>query len=261
LEADLKAAGKQVEALNAAKGGGSIGKEYAILREFVAPLNPDIVILTFVTNDIGEEPKNTLITQTLRETQNSSGLDWLFTQTAIGELSFALYLQSQASSSQASPVPENVIPDQGRYEIAGGTDYASNVALFKERYAHTDGFILQDPLPAEALAEVDNYVFALEHLHNFCQNRNIQLVFVYFPSYSQIYDPHTSLQIRDILQETSQRLAIPFLDLTPTFREVGQNTVLHLAPVDFHLNPAGNGVMAQTIADFLITKNLLNEPD
>jgi len=51
--------------------------------------------------------------------------------------------------------------------------------------------------------------------------------------------------------------SIPFLDLTETFRKEGEKTVLHLAPVDYHLNPTGNKVMAEDIARFLLDGKFL----
>ena len=39
---------------NAARGGGSIDKELAILRDVALPLTPDVVLLAFCTNDISD---------------------------------------------------------------------------------------------------------------------------------------------------------------------------------------------------------------
>ena len=49
---------------------------------------------------------------------------------------------------------------------------------------------------------------------------------------------------------------VPFLDLTEALRTKGKAQVLHLAPIDFHLNPAGNEVMAEAIAQFLQDQKL-----
>jgi lysophospholipase L1-like esterase len=257
LQGTLSARGKSVEVLNAAKGGGSIDKEYAILRELVVPLEPDIVVLTFVTNDVQDKSKDDLISQTIRNEKKTTLLEWLFTRTAIGELMFDLYLQTQSEFYRTSQETDNLTLDQGRYQIAGGDDYAANVEIFNQRYADTDGLILNEPFSDQTTAAIENYLFALEHLNNFCQTRQIKLIFVYSPSYSQIYDLKTSLKIRDILKEASRQLSIPFLDLTPKFREAGQNKVLHLAPIDYHQNPAGNRVMAEAIAEFLVDERIL----
>jgi hypothetical protein len=40
--------------VNAARGGSTIDREYEILRELAMPLDPDIVLLMYVNNDIYE---------------------------------------------------------------------------------------------------------------------------------------------------------------------------------------------------------------
>lgn len=54
LEKILRKNHYSVEVINAARGAGSIGRAYAILRDFMIPLQPDIALLTFVTNDISD---------------------------------------------------------------------------------------------------------------------------------------------------------------------------------------------------------------
>ena len=51
---------------------------------------------------------------------------------------------------------------------------------------------------------------------------------------------------------------MPFLDLTPDFRREGRDRVLHLAPVDYHLNPAGNEVIACAVVAFLRERELVH---
>ena len=114
-------------------------------------------------------------------------------------------------------------------------------------------------VPALVLqALVDDYLFALNRVKRFCDAHAAALVFVYFPCYPQVYDPNTPMTIRDVLGRKCRELAIPFLDLTPAFRRMGRVKVLHLAPLDFHPNPDGNRLMAETIAEFLVGKGHLN---
>ena len=53
LERLLNEGGCRAEVLNVARGGGSIDKEYGLLKS-VMPLKPDAVVLLFVNNDIVE---------------------------------------------------------------------------------------------------------------------------------------------------------------------------------------------------------------
>jgi hypothetical protein len=54
LQQALDERGLETEVINAARGSGSIDKSLAILKEAVLPLEPDIVLLTAVTNDISD---------------------------------------------------------------------------------------------------------------------------------------------------------------------------------------------------------------
>jgi len=162
------------------------------------------------------------------------------------------YLRARFKSYRGSDrvdVASQLTPE--RYHIAGGDQYAANVQLFLRKYAKSDGLVLERPLSPSTRALVDDYVFALVHLAAFCRDHGARLVLVYFPCYPQVYDPGTPMTIRDILRDASARSGIPFLDLTPAFREAGRGQVLHLAPRDFHPNPAGNAVIARGVADFL----------
>ena len=59
------------------------------------------------------------------------------------------------------------------------------------------------------------------------------------------------------LNQTLMLLPIPFIDLTPILQREGRNRVLHLAPIDFHPNPAGYEVIATGIADFLMQNGMV----
>ena len=98
---------------------------------------------------------------------------------------------------------------------------------------------------------IDNYIFAFKDLNKFCINNNARLILVYFPDYSQIYDPTVSFKMRDILQGACKGMGIPFLDLTEALRSAGKERGIHFAPYDFHPNAKGNRVIAETVAGFI----------
>ena len=258
-----------MEVVNAGMGACSIDTEAATLAGLIG-LRPDLVVLTFVTNDIREiqdKRREDLVSfkspppagRAERKLTGPSRLtQWLVVHSALGEIVLDSYLHLRFASyraSEKSDVPAQLTPE--RYRIDGGDDYADNAAFFLQYYASSDGIVLQRPLSAHTLSLVDNYLFALDRVAAFCRHHDATLMLVYFPCYPQVYDPSSSMEMRDILERASTKLAIPFLDLTPAFREAGRAQVLHLAPVDFHPNPDGNGVMARAIADFLAAEHLL----
>lgn len=265
LEENLRRRDANVEVVNAGMGGGSIDRSFSVLTSFVK-LEPDLVILTFVTNDIaeiaGKRPED-LVSLSL-ENEGSPfetslpaprrAARWLLTHTATAEAVFDTYLRVRFRSYRAA---ERNGPAADRYRIPGGEDHEANAAEFRKRYARTDGLVLAAPLAPETRALVASYVAALEHLAAYCREREAHFVLVFLPCYPHIYDPSASLEIRDLLASACAERGIPFIDATDRFREAGRARVLHLAPVDFHLNPQGNEVLAEAVADRLLELDLV----
>ena len=246
----LNASGYPCEVLSVAKGGGSIDKEYALLKS-IMPLKPDIVILTFVNNDIAEirgHSRQELLDMKPWKKYNFVQ-EWFLTRTAIGELAADLKLRMRYRNYRRS--------DRGSANIAGiypeerGKDFAGNLKIFEEKFASAEGLVTHEPFSKETESLVDNYFFALKSVDQFCRENNARLVFVYFPAYSQIYDPSVSFEMRDILQSACKNMDIPFLDLTEALKEAGSGRGIHFAPFDFHTNAEGNRVIAETVAGFI----------
>jgi lysophospholipase L1-like esterase len=258
LERYLRAAGRDVEVINAARGGGSIDKEYAILKEHGFPLQPDIVVLTFVTNDIfdiRERSLDNLLTRDLHPKAQGLG-GRLLTETALGEwvtdralrLRFSTYRAADRQVEGAATTAKDP-----RYDLWGADHFDENVQRFRALTGKMDGMVLNEPFSDEVKGIIANYVAILDRMKHDCSERNARLVFVYFPAYSQVYDPASSLGIRDLLASECAARSIDFIDLTGPFRTEGKTTVLHLAPVDFHPNPVGNRLMARTVGARLTT--------
>jgi lysophospholipase L1-like esterase len=259
----LLQAGFEVEVINAANGGSSIDRQLAIFKDVVTAFQPDIVVLTFVTNDISGladvDDEALLESRAARDAPTRKLVRFLFVDTAVGEwvLDTTLRFISRdyaENQEKAKRLPELA---RDRYAIPGGDQFQANARGFMKRYVDTDGQVLQDQLPAAVQHEVDRYLLACDAFMEHASRHGIQPVFVYFPAYPQVYDPAVSMKIRDLLREHSQKQRVPFLDLTPALREHGANQVLHLAPKDFHLNPEGNRVIGEALADFLITQGLI----
>ena len=91
-----------MEVINAAHGGATIDKEYAILREFVIPLDPDIVLLTFVTNDIPDikgKSRQELLPDSIHHNHTDLNVAlWLLTKTATLEAMTDLYFRIRLKS-------------------------------------------------------------------------------------------------------------------------------------------------------------------
>jgi hypothetical protein len=217
------------------------------------------VVLTFVTNDIGDMLGRTL-PQILSfdeldrpESASRAFVRTLLTRTAIGEGSLAAYLSLRSPPFRAARERMRHTRDgDGRYAIAGGADYDANVAHFLKRNAGGDGLVLRDELDARTTSALTVYGEALGAFAALCRQHGARPVFVYFPAYSQVYDPAASRRVNATLAAQCAKHGITFVDLTDGFARAGRSGVFHLAPLDYHLNPAGHRLFADLLAQPLI---------
>ncbi|MFQ6099689.1 MAG: SGNH/GDSL hydrolase family protein [Anaerolineae bacterium] len=257
LQQNLEAGGWTVEVVNAAHGGGTIDTQYAMLEAHVLPLDPDLVILTWTPNDIGD-----LMTGTPTQMPGQgftsgprAALGWLACHSAISEGLLDVYFRSLSDKYRwLTRQSGEIILDDRRYQVPGSTDFARNAQYTLAGDAEADGQILVEPFTPATEAAIQTYLEWLGRMERVLRERGIRFVFVYLPAYSQVYLPGSSMRIRDILRDECARLEVPFLDLTPVFQERGQERALDMAPLDYHLSPYGNQVVADALADFLSAK-------
>ena len=253
---------KTYQVLNAARGGGSIDKELAILKNVALALRPELVILTFVTNDIVDlrgKTRAQLLAHRIQFDHSNVPIHrrvafWVWSKTALGEAAYRLYWYLKYKRKYSKPAGKG----DERYIIEGGGNFARNTEIFRTSFTDSDGMVLADEFSQEARNLIDNYLFVLEEFVATCRSSDIAPVFVFFPAYSQVYDRSAPLEIRDLLRDNCKRLSVQFVDLTPTFRAQGADEPIHLAPVDYHLNPRGNKIMARAIFDFLRAQQLID---
>lgn len=98
-------------------------------------------------------------------------------------------------------------------------------------------------------AALDAYRSVLAEFAAECRRRGARLLFVYFPAYPQIYREGAPRLVNELMQSWCRELDADFLDLTDGLKSRGAGEVLHLAPLDFHLNPAGNAAVADLVAE------------
>ncbi len=264
LQSLLTARGYDAEVVNVARGGGSIGRELSLLAREALPLEPDVVVLTFVTNDIAEiagRPLERLRSASLTPDAGTGLSEFLIARTAIGEALTDLYLRMRSPyyrlRDQGASNPGPVSLDDARYRIDGGRNYEANARDFLERFAGSDGVILQESIHPRVQQLARNYLTVLGDFRDLCAERQVELLFVYFPSYPEIYLPQRPSPFRRTMLESVRSMGIRAFDLTDAFRAADRSEPLHLAPIDYHLNPRGNALMAQAIADALESMNYL----
>jgi lysophospholipase L1-like esterase len=120
------------------------------------------------------------------------------------------------------------------------------------RFGKTDGLVLHNEFDDHTLKAIRTYFNLLEKMADECKKKDIKLIFVYFPAYPQIYLPDFSVLINETLKKECEHLQIDFIDLTGGFRKMAkERKPFHLTPIDYHLNPAGNELFAQLLAEYL----------
>jgi lysophospholipase L1-like esterase len=259
----LRTAGARAEVINAASGGASIDTELAVLRDAVTPFHPDVAVLTFVTNDVaalsGLDDKMLLRKSLGQRSRAQTLLRQVVVETALGEWLFDSYLRWRSPAYNRSTLATRIQVDRrpDRYQLPEGSDFAQNSKRFMERFKGGDALLLSDHPSSEVQILIQRYLLAWDVFTQQAREREMTPVFVYFPAYPQIYDPASSMLMRDRLEEHCRSKGVPFLDLTPALRAQGK-AVLHLAPSDYHLNPEGNRVIGTALADFLVERALVD---
>ena len=258
LQQRLQQQGFRVEVINAAHGGGTVTNEFAMLRDHVLALDPDLVMLNWTPNDIddlrsGEQESSAGLISGPR-----ANLGWLACHSAIIEGVLDAYLRSASQKYRwLTRKAGQVILDDRRYQIPGNDDFARNAQLTLDAAVGVDGQVIVEPFTPRTNALIQSYLDWLRRMDQILRDRDIEFAFVYHPAYSQVYMPGSSMLIRDILRDECGRLGVPFFDLTPVFQDRGRQRPLDMAPMDYHLNPYGNQVTADALAGFLRSANLL----
>jgi hypothetical protein len=244
---------QHIEVLNVARGGGTIDKELAILRVVAARLNPDVVVLLFVTNDIAE-------------LRGKTAKDFEHTNTGFNARPVAVELSYQLLSHtrlfnllgyhiwRLFVAPNSMkmrerIASTTPYSFAGAANYDQNSEIFRKRFEGSDGLVLGDQLSPSAHQLLDLYSAGFEQFNRIVQGMNAKLLFAYCPSYTQIYESSPHREIQRLLGQLAAKHGALFADLTDFFRvSLNRAEPIHLAPADFHFNQRGNEMLANAIA-------------
>lgn len=264
MEQFLRQHGLKAEVVNAARGGASIDLEYAILRRFVLRLNPDWVVLAFVANDIDDlrgVPRESLVTRDSfsfgPEQVAVASQTLLLARTALGELVLDASLRLRYENYRRFQRGMDAAERAARYKIPGQQNPAECLRVFIEKHAaRNDSVLLHKEFTPEQKQMLDNYAYALDHMHKTLQSRGVQLLFVYTPGYNEIHDPSAPDILRTALKTACEERGIAFVDTTPAFQAAAKKEILDLAPADFHFNPSGNRVLAETLAAFIAERGI-----
>lgn len=256
MELALQAEGRDVEVFTVAEGDSSIDREMEIYRRYAASLSPDVVVLTGLSNDIDNLRGKSLQAILHKESPVRDlvgGSEWLlFARSAIGELVLDWSLRATVPKYRLNRMAKTPEELAQRYVIPGGDDTAASLAAYAAVAQRTDGLIGYDTFTPEQEENIAKYVAALQHFKEELKAQGVQLYFVYFPEYPEVYDTSRHFPLSARFKAGCDEAGIPYLDLTPAFQEAAaQGAPLYLAPLDFHPNPTGYNLIGTNVAHWL----------
>jgi lysophospholipase L1-like esterase len=223
LEERLGAAGYRVEVLNAGIPGWSTYQQRRFYEDEGSRLEPDLVLVGFVLNDVTE------IQRGLIELQLGTGMRLVRWINWLAERSAAVAALKRAFASAFAP--------QER-EVGSVLELALRPDAPEVRHAMQSTF-----------AE-------LERLQELCSQHGAKLGLVLFPFRFQLEKSGLEAPQRQ-LRAFAEAHGIPVLDTLPVLREQGPDAVLMDAD---HLTPLGHRLAAEAIGAWLAQQSLLPPP-
>lgn len=232
--------GKDFEFINAGVPGLSTFDEIALLKENIAALKPDVVVLDFYLNDA-----TSCCVRPIKLPPLPYARSWLIQSVF---RNFYLYF---TRDFQYSDVPEAAL-ENWRREIR--THFPGKAGAPEITSAGFHARVLKDVADwgnAWTKDAWDELHEAFYELNNMAVENNFQLLVVGFSNVPQILAPSSETYPQQRLKKLTDKLSLPFLDLLPLIRETAMK-----APVPFfldhcHLAPYGHKVISELIWEFL----------
>lgn len=242
--------------LNAAVGGSGPLQQYAILREYLAPLQPEVILwFYFEGNDLGNlgAEKQMPFLQYYLESDGVRGLPQR--QGELREALIAWHEASLAGATRPLQVPENARPPGG--SLLGGIRELLLQSLVVSR---TYYLITQLERPTRAL--VADYGGVLEAGRRLAETWGGQIYIVYVPELARYTEwlnlqPLSFREAKPTVVEALRRRGFPVIDLEEGFTRFGGDPRRYYPMgqgTDVHFNVVGNAVAARLIMEELRTR-------
>lgn len=244
LEVRLKP--KNVEVINAANAGTGTGEQALWYESWVKNFHPNVVILTVTSNDVDDD-----------------GARRLFVLDSQGK---AQPRQREIASVETPRRVVNSIPGYSfiaeHSQLYGLVRNAASSLLAR----HDVNMSEKTRFQSEGLLLLSSEI---GWLNDRAHEHNSRLVVVFIPSRESIY-PSSASWAEDVrwksaaivktLSSSSEKHAVPFLDITPELK-LRSSDRLYYDGLDTHPTPAGYYAFAAIIATFLSKQNLLSLQD
>lgn len=233
LQAELRrrAPGRPVQVINGGVNGYTIVDEADLAREKGFGLEPDLIVVSFVMNDLADLTRRVSSRENQRvEARRMSEsfltpVKKLLRQTAIYNALFKLKARAMASTGEDPTVP--ALPQRN---------------------------LLDTPFEPGTLALFDRYMGELSELAEESRSRGIDILLVLFPFWEQaVHGADDAALVK--LEAMAGDEGIPAVNLLPPFLQEGEAaSALYLMPRNHHPSASGYRLAAEVVGGAILDR-------
>jgi lysophospholipase L1-like esterase len=260
LEEDLAGSAPPVEVLNLGIVGYDLLEEVAFLERRGIAFDPDVVVVAYHLNDVGNASPTRDYVQRL-QTYGSPIYRIRLLQFLRGRLD-----RIQLSRAERTRNTEAVFLAENRDRIAsleGDDELAELRAVFAARLDAADLSTGRHRYAAwyASPARLGKLRFALERLHGLADRHGFRVLVVVVPwlgdaGFEELYDAAYA-----IVRHEVRRAGFDWLDVVPAFRAAGMEE-LRIEPSDLgHPDAGGHRLLAEAVRNALLERGWLREGD
>lgn len=224
--------GEEIETVNAAVGGYSPWQERIFLEKEGIRYDPDLVVVSFVLNDVGEKSQLARF--------GGAGEGWQLTESYY---SFFDWLRHHSASVHV--VYKMLVRRRFGEDVGAGA---------REKEAMSVQRLVDDPRSRNFERAWEITLENLTGIFEFCRRSDIPVLLVAFPFTYQFENVELLSGPQEIVGKHAGGQQVPYLDLLPILNE--KITARKGSPADFfldddHLSAHGSEVVAEVVAGFI----------
>jgi len=245
-----KDSSKNYEVINCGIGGTTIKGQYRFIKEKLLRLKPDIVVITFCSNDVSDLRAKKGTYSEIRELilENKTPL---IERSGIYKFIHRMYL--------AYLVKNKVLGKPKHFNLSKRVDFSVDEVIkgFEKAFKRNDMIMLKDPIPAEVEKLWGDYEEYLYMTKKMLDEHNTRLVLAAVPAIPQMFLKDYSRDPQKRLKKMCEKIGIGYIDYLPVFFNDKNKKQLCCLPYDFHPSAYGHEVIGKTLYAYLKRENYL----
>ncbi len=224
------------EVLNCGVIGYVMWQNFEVLKRKVLPYRPDLVVLGVFLNDI-----------LMSQPPYKDPSDWKgrnpFEEKERDSFENKFYVHNYFKNI------DRLYKASNRYRT--GYNYLKGIEERKKTVIQNHDWhkIMYGKLEKDKYRD---FALTLEEFVLAANAANSQVLVTYIPDAVQLHDP-AGQAINRFIEQTCQKLGVPFVDVSPRFESEPDPSSLYLFPLDAHTSPKGHQLIAESIAQEIKT--------